>query len=65
MTSTIASQLAAAPISWGVCEAENWGYQLPAERVLQEMKELGIRATEFGPVGFLPVDPQPRADMLR
>ncbi|MHA7306039.1 sugar phosphate isomerase/epimerase family protein [Arthrobacter sp. TMN-49] len=65
MSSTIASQIAAAPISWGVCEAENWGHQLPAERVLQEMKELGIRATEFGPVGFLPVEPRPRAEVLR
>jgi inosose dehydratase len=61
----IAARLAAAPISWGVCEAENWGYQLPPERVFQEMKDLGIRATEFGPTGFLPVDPQPRAEMLQ
>jgi inosose dehydratase len=63
--SSIATQLAAAPISWGVCEAENWGYQLPPERVFQDMKDLGIRATEFGPAGFLPVAPRPRAEMLQ
>lgn len=65
MTSSIASQLAAAPISWGVCEAENWGHQLAPERVLEDMRSLGIRATEFGPLGFLPVDPKPRAEMLQ
>ncbi|WP_434617858.1 sugar phosphate isomerase/epimerase family protein [Arthrobacter sp. A5] len=65
MTSALAGQLAAAPISWGVCEAENWGCQLPPERVLQDMKDLGISATEFGPTGFLPVEPKPRAEMLR
>ncbi|MFI7494431.1 TIM barrel protein [Kocuria sp. M4R2S49] len=58
-------RLAAAPISWGVCEAEGWGYQLTPEQVLTEMAELGISATEFGPVGFLPVDPQDRAQALR
>jgi inosose dehydratase len=28
------SRLAAAPISWGVCEVPGWGLQLPPERVL-------------------------------
>jgi inosose dehydratase len=58
-------RLAAAPISWGVCEVEGWGYQLDPERVLGEIAELGIAATEFGPLGFLPVDPQDRAQTLR
>lgn len=62
---TMTDRLAAAPISWGVCEAEGWGYQLSPEQVLTEMAELGISATEFGPVGFLPVDPQDRAQALR
>ena len=48
-----------APISWGVCEVPGWGYQLPAERVLREMHEVGLTATEFGPDGFLPPDPRP------
>jgi inosose dehydratase len=45
--------LAGAPISWGVCEVPGWGYQLPAERVLSEMRDLGLTATELGPEGFL------------
>ncbi|WP_343319401.1 sugar phosphate isomerase/epimerase [Arthrobacter sp. TMP15] len=65
MTSSLANQLAAAPISWGVCEAADWGYQLPPERVLADMQNLGIKATEFGPLGFLPVAPAPRAAMLQ
>jgi inosose dehydratase len=50
------SRLAAAPISWGICEIPGWGLQLPAERVLREMHELGFSATELGPDGFLPQD---------
>jgi inosose dehydratase len=53
-------RVAAAPISWGVCEVPGWGYQLPAERVMAEMERLGISATEFGPDGFLPEDPEAR-----
>jgi inosose dehydratase len=40
-----------------VCEVPGWGYQLPAGRVLGEMRSLGLAATEFGPVGYLPEDP--------
>lgn len=47
-------QLAGAPISWGVCEANGWGYQIEADRVLSEMRECGITATELGPDGYLP-----------
>jgi inosose dehydratase len=57
-------RIAAAPISWGVCEVPGWGHQLPAERVLAEMHDLGLAATEFGPDGFLPKDPVDRADLL-
>jgi inosose dehydratase len=49
-------KLAGAPISWGVCEVPGWGRMLPAERVLSEMASLGLRATEMGPVGYLPPD---------
>ena len=52
-------KIAGAPISWGVCEVPGWGYQLAPERVLREMHEIGLAATEFGPEGFLPADPQP------
>ena len=49
-------QLAAAPISWGVCEVPGWGERLPASRVLDEMASLGLVATEVGPLDFLPDD---------
>ena len=50
-------KLAAAPISWGVCEVPNWGLQLAPDRVLADMRALGVHATEAGPPGFLPADP--------
>ena len=54
-------KIAGAPISWGVCEVPGWGYQMSPERVLTEMKEIGLTATEFGPQGWLPVDAEGRA----
>ncbi|NIH53073.1 inosose dehydratase [Lysinibacter cavernae] len=60
----MSSRIAAAPISWGVCEVPNWGFQLAPETVLNQMRELGVLATEFGPEGFLPVDPAARATVL-
>jgi inosose dehydratase len=50
-------RVAAGPISWGVCEVPCWGLQLEPERVLAEMRELGITATEAGPDGWLSTDP--------
>ncbi len=55
-------RIAGAPISWGVCEAPGWGYQMDAERVLREAAELGLTAVEAGPDGFLPREP---AEALR
>lgn len=57
-------RVAGAPISWGVCEVPGWGYQLPAGRVLAEMRALGLSATEFGPDGYLPAAPDARARLL-
>ena len=57
-------QLAGAPISWGVCEANGWGYQIEADRVLTEMRECGITATELGPDGYLPQDAKELARVL-
>ena len=57
-------RLAAAPISWGVCEVPGWGRTLPPERVLAEMQQLGFRATEQGPVGYLPDDPAEARELL-
>jgi inosose dehydratase len=57
-------RIAGAPISWGVSEVPGWGYQLPPDRVLREMREVGLTATEFGPEGFLPADRQERDRLL-
>ena len=61
---TATDKIAGAPISWGVCEVPGWGYQLPPERVLTEMAQIGLAATEFGPDGFLPADPAVMARFL-
>jgi inosose dehydratase len=50
------SQVAGAPISWGVNEVSGWGYQMSPERVLSEAASLGLSAIESGPEGFLPGD---------
>lgn len=57
-------KIAGAPISWGVCEVPGWGYQMAPERVLSEMREIGLSATEFGPQGWLPVDAEERAKVV-
>lgn len=61
---TAPARIAGAPISWGVCEVPGWGYQLPADRVLSEMREVGLAATELGPEGFLPTEPAAMARTL-
>jgi inosose dehydratase len=57
-------RIAGAPISWGVCEVPGWGHQMAPERVLAEMRDSGLAATEFGPDGFLPADPGERSALL-
>jgi inosose dehydratase len=58
MTDTpIAERITGAPISWGICEAPGWGYELTPDRVLGEMRELGLRSTELGPTGYLGAEP--------
>ncbi|MGH2835743.1 MAG: TIM barrel protein [Solirubrobacteraceae bacterium] len=59
------ARLAGAPISWGVCEVPGWGPMLPAQRVLAEMAEIGLRGTELGAPGFLPDDADAVAALLR
>ncbi len=63
-SANLLSRIAAAPISWGVCEVPGWGFQLTPERVLGEMRELGVVATEFGPEGFLPASPSDKSATL-
>jgi inosose dehydratase len=58
------ARIAAAPISWGVCEVPGWGYQLNPQRVLAEMRSIGLAATEIGPAGFLPAEPAAMARVL-
>lgn len=64
MSVPLADRIAAAPISWGVCEAPDWGYEMPAARVLSEMRSLGVQATELGPTGYLGDDPEQVRDLL-
>jgi inosose dehydratase len=47
-----------------VCEVPGWGVQLPPDRVLRELRGLGLRATELGPPGFLPEDAEKRREVL-
>jgi inosose dehydratase len=54
----LAERVGGAPISWGVCEAPDWGHELPPDLVLSEMRELGLRATELGPTGYLGQRPE-------
>ncbi|WP_280450102.1 TIM barrel protein [Nocardia brasiliensis] len=57
-------RIAAAPISWGVCEVPGWGHVLDARTVLAEMAALGLTATELGPPGYLPRDPDELRSLL-
>jgi inosose dehydratase len=58
------AKIAGAPISWGVCEVPGWGYQLGPDRVLAEMRQVGLTATELGPDGFLPGQPDAMTQVL-
>ena len=60
---TVMERLAGAPISWGVCEVPGWGIELAPRRVLGEMRELGLTATELGSDGYLPTDPAQLKDL--
>ncbi len=64
MHSVQLARVAGAPISWGVCEAPDWGHEIAADRVLSEMRELGLSATELGPTGYLGDDPDQVRDRL-
>jgi inosose dehydratase len=61
---TLELKVAGAPISWGVSELPGWGYRMPPDRVLAEMRELGLSATELGPPGYMPEDPGARRELL-
>jgi inosose dehydratase len=54
--SDLLERIAGAPITWGVDESPGWGYLMGRDRVMSEMTESGLSATELGPDGFLPID---------
>lgn len=58
------TRIAAAPISWGVCEVPGWGHQLSASTVLADMADLGLSTTELGPSGFIPGPPSAQRELL-
>ncbi len=60
----MSTRIAGAPVSWGVIEIPDWGYQMPADRVLKEASSLGLSAVEAGPEGLLPSDPSEVSDLL-
>ena len=55
--SAFLDRIAGAPITWGVDGSPGWGHLMDADRVLREMQEVGLKATELGPDGYLPTDP--------
>lgn len=61
---SVLGRIAGAPISWGVCEVPGWGVMLPPERVLSDMHELGLAASELGPHGYLGDGPEEVAQVL-
>ena len=60
----VQARVAGAPVSWGVIEVPDWGYQMPADRVLGEAAALGLAAMEAGPEGLLPQDPAEVSDLM-
>lgn len=62
--SDLLERVAGAPITWGVDGSPGWGYLMDRDRVLREMVESGLSATELGPDGYLPTDPVELQDYL-
>ena len=57
-------RIAGGPITWGVDGSPGWGHLMDADRVMSEMAETGLSATELGPDGFLPTDPDELVDYV-
>ena len=53
MSIGILDRIAGAPITWGVDGSPGWGHLMDPDRVLAEMAEVGLKATELGPDGYL------------
>lgn len=57
-------RIAGGPITWGVTGDPEHSHQMDRERVLREMSDVGLVATELGPDGFLPPDPDELRDYV-
>ena len=57
MSNDLLERVAGAPITWGVDGSPGWGHLMDRDRVLAEMVDVGLAATELGPDGYLPTDP--------
>ena len=62
--SDLLERIAGAPITWGVDGSPGWGHLMDRDRVMGEMKKTGLSATELGPDGYLPTDPDELTDYL-
>lgn len=64
MKPDVLERIAGAPITWGVDPSPGWGYQLGRDLVMSEMVAAGLRATELGPDGYLPTDPDQLSEYM-
>lgn len=63
--SNLMDRIAGGPITWGVDGSPGWGHLMEADRVMSEMRDSGLSATELGPNGFLPADPDELVDYVK
>jgi inosose dehydratase len=59
------NRIAGAPITWGVDGSPGWGHLMNRDRVMEEMRDTGLAATELGPDGYLPTDADELADYIK
>ena len=64
MSNELLDRVAGAPITWGVDGSPGWGHLMDRDRVMTEMVDVGLGATELGPDGYLPTDPGELRDYL-
>jgi inosose dehydratase len=62
--SDLLERVAGAPITWGVDGSPGWGHLMGRDRVMREMVDSGLHATELGPDGYLPTEPSELVDFL-
>lgn len=64
MGTDMLERVAGAPITWGVDGSPGWGHLMDRDRVMAEMVDVGLAATELGPDGYLPSDPSDLSEYL-